>query len=198
MFRKKNFFFPSCQTIGICGMEHGIGATHFALCLSNFLCNKLKKRTAYVELNNSGQIIELGEDESLTSFSRYDIDFYPSAIKSDLPYILHSHPVFLILDLGVISTDNYWDLYNCEIKFIIGSFSPWKVNRFYSLLEALTLQQNTEQDHITILGNLGIKDYVKKFQRDFRLPSFVIPYLPNPFQLTTANCTFFEDVMAKY
>lgn len=198
MFSRKKVPFPFCQTIGVCGMEHGIGTTHFALALSNFLCNKLKKRTAYVEMNDTRQIISLVKDESLTSFSYLDIQFYPSAIQSDLPYIFNGHPMYIVMDLGILSSDNYWDFYRCDIKFIIGSFSPWKVDRFHALLESIILQKNTEQEHIMILGNPGIKEISQRFQRKYHLPSFVIPYLPNPFQLTTANCTFFQDVMAKY
>jgi hypothetical protein len=48
------------------------------------------------------------------------------------------------------------------------------------------------------MGNLGSKENLKTFERLSRLSVCAIPALPNPFQLTTANCTFFQEMLAKY
>jgi hypothetical protein len=191
MFGFKKVSSAAPQTIAVCGMEHGIGTTHFALALSNFLCSKFRKRTAYVELNRSNQI-------HAEMFRFMDIVCYPRAIAEDLSRILAERYTYVILDLGVLTPDTSRDFYRCDLKFIIGSVSPWNTDRFLEVLESLLYHANVSQEHILIMGNLGSKENLKAFERLSRLPVCAIPVLPNPFQLTTANCTFFQEMLAKY
>jgi hypothetical protein len=185
------------QTIAVCGTEHGIGTTHFALSLSNYLCSKYRKRTAYVELNGSNQIRSLSDDPDMDTFFYMDIACYPSSIAEDLNRILAERFSYIILDLGVLTSDTCREFYRCDLKFIIGSVSPWKAGRFYDTLESLLYNTNPSQDHIVILGNLGIKETLRDFQRFCGCQVYAIPFLQNPFQLTTANCTFFQEMLAK-
>jgi hypothetical protein len=198
MFGFKKVSSAAPQTIAVCGMEHGIGTTHFALALSNFLCSKFRKRTAYVELNRSNQIHSLADDRDAEMFRFMDIVCYPRAIAEDLSRILAERYTYVILDLGVLTPDTSRDFYRCDLKFIIGSVSPWKADRFLEVLESLLYHANVSQEHILIMGNLGSKENLKTFERLSRLSVCAIPALPNPFQLTTANCTFFQEMLAKY
>jgi hypothetical protein len=198
MFGFKKVSPSAPQTIAVCGMEHGIGTTHFALSLSNFLCSKFRKRTAYVELNRSNQIHALADDRDAEMFRFMDIVCYPRAIAEDLPRILAERYTYVILDLGVLASETNRDFYRCDLKFIIGSVSPWKSDRFLEVLESLLYHTNVSQEHILIMGNLGSKENLKAFERLSRLSVCAIPVLQNPFQLTTANCTFFQEMLAKY
>ena len=197
MFGFKKVPLSSPQSIAVCGTEHGIGTTHFSLSLSNFLCSKLRKRTAYVEINGSNQICHLSGNKDAERFRYMDIVCYPHAIQEDLPHILGERYSYIVLDLGVLTSESYWDFCRCDLKFVIGSVSPWKTDRFFELLESLLYNMNTRQDHVILLGNLGIKETIKPFEQFCHLPVYAIPFLPNPFQLTTANCTFFQEMLAK-
>jgi hypothetical protein len=151
-----------------------------------------------MELNGSAEIISLSDDSEADSFSYIDIVCYPCAITEDLSRILTERYSYIILDLGVLTPDIVRDFYKCDVKFIIGSVSPWKSGRFYESLESLLYHTNVSQEHIVILGNLGTKENLRQFEHLCRLPVCAIPVLPNPFQLTTANCTFFQEMLAKY
>jgi hypothetical protein len=179
-------------------MEHGIGTTHFSLSLANYLCSSYRKRTAYVELNGSGQICLIAKNADAYRFSYMDIVCYPSAVSEDLSRILSEHFSYIILDLGVLTFETGRDFYRCDLKFIIGSVSPWKAGRYYEALESLLYNTNMGQDHIVILGNLGTKEAISLFRRFYHLPVCAIPVIQNPFQLTTANCTFFQKMLANH
>ena len=187
----------SAWTIGVCGTGHGAGATHVALSLSNYLCSKLRKKTAYVERNGSGQILALTGDAPCSSFRYMDITCYPLLRHEDLPRVLQSRFAYTVIDLGVLTADSCWDFYRCDIKLVVASVSPWKVHHWKELQETLLYNMNTCQDHVLLLGNLGIKETVKPLGQRNRILSLAVPYLPNPFRLTTADCTFFEEMLAK-
>lgn len=197
MFHFKKIPPVFAQSIAVCGTEHGIGATHFSLALSHFLCNKLRKKTAYVEMNGSGQILCYSNGNDTEKFRYMNLTCYPHAIREDLPGILSARYSYIVFDIGVLTSESYWDFYKCDVKFVIGSISPWKRNRFDELLQSLLYNMNTCQDHVVLLGNLGIKETIKAFEQYHTISVFAIPFLPNPFQLTTANCTFFQELLSK-
>lgn len=195
------FFFQkspssSPKTIAVCGMEHGIGVTHFSLTLSNYLCSKHRKRTAYVEMNGTNQIVSLAKDVHARQFQFMDIVCYPLAIEEDLPHILSEHFSFIVLDLGVLSEKTHWNFYKCDTKFVIGSVSPWKAAIYYHMLETLLYNVNLQKDHVMVMGNLGIKENKKDFAHMYGLAVKEIPVISNPFQLTTANCAFLQETLA--
>jgi hypothetical protein len=50
------------------------------------------------------------------------------------------------------------------------------------------------QDHIVIMGNPGMNKTIRTL-RQFCGPAVrAAPFLPNPFQIVTANCTFLKNV----
>ncbi|MCI5857877.1 MAG: hypothetical protein MR016_11035 [Agathobacter sp.] len=187
----------SAWTIGVCGTEHGIGTTHIALSLSNYLCSKLRRKTAYVERNGSGQILALAGSAQQPSFCYMDITCYPCLRREDLPRIMQSRFSYTVIDLGILTSESCWDFYRCDIKLVVASVSPWKAHLLKEMQETLLYNMNTSQDHMLLLGNLGIKETVKPFGQRNRLLALPVPYLPNPFRLTTADCTFFEEMLAK-
>ncbi len=178
-------------------MERSCGTTHFALALSNFLCNKENQKTAYIELNATGQILNLSSENSPQPFCFQRIDLYPQITLETLPQILKKQYAYSVLDMGVLNEHTYREFLRCDQRFIVGSICPWKANCYYSLLESLSYQSIHHQKDFILLGNLGIKKYVKQFQQKYNICIRAVPFLENPFQLTPSDWTFLNELLKK-
>ena len=87
------------KIIGVASVEHGLGTTHIALTLANYLCSKLGMKTAYIELNPSHQIQTLISKQGKPSFLYKGIVFYPNTTVTSLPEILRMDYRYFILDI---------------------------------------------------------------------------------------------------
>jgi hypothetical protein len=183
------------RTIGICGVEHGIGTTHIALALSNYLCSKCGLSTACLELNASRQIGALSDGKG-TGFFRYlKIDFYPDAKLDQLPDILGKNYSCVVFDMGTLGTAAYPEFVQCDLKLVVGSVRPWKAGSFENWLNRHQSLYNIFSEDFIFLGNMGIKEELAVCTRRYRLPMLAVPYLENPFQLTSSDWTFFEKLL---
>ena len=72
-------------------MERGLGTTHIALALANYICSKLGMKTAYIELNTTNQIHALSQTQGKPSFTYKGIVFYPNTLFTSLPEILQKN-----------------------------------------------------------------------------------------------------------
>ncbi len=196
MFHIRHSQTKTPQVIAVCGTSHGCGTTHFALALANFLCNKQNQTAAYVEYNATREIsaLSLGKNEK-NHFPVKAIDLYPEVTSGSLPEILRNHYSYFILDMGVLNTNTYPEFLRCGYHFVIGSIAPWKLAEYDAFLKTFYSKKTISQESITFLGNLGIKENQKFFLHRFRLPVHLVPFFPNPFQLTPEDWLFFKEIL---
>ena len=170
-------------------MEHNIGSTCLSIALANYLCNKKKASTAYVELNSTKEIqCMFGRSNSLT-FSKVGIDIYPSMTLSSLSKLFNKHYDCLVIDFGVLNLYTFTEFMRCTDRLAIATDAPWKKSQLDAfLLEFKNNNINVKED-IKLLGNLSTKK-VKPFHQ-------TIPYFENPFQLTSDSFGFFEEILER-
>lgn len=188
MFRSKKAYPPKLQTFAICGVDHGLGATHLSFALANYLCSKCRYRTAYVEMNGQDELLNLSDRSDDTSFRYMEVDMYPTALWEDLPHIMRGGYERIVIDMGVLDEQNRFSFLRADRPLLIGSASPWKRPQLEHALTMLDAGTPAGRDAITVLGNNGINT---------KLPIAMtpIPSIPNPFQLVTATWTFFEGLL---
>lgn len=187
----------SPQIIGVCGYEHNSGTTHLCLSLANYLCNKRLAKTAYIELNPSDQISSLKNKDCRTRFSHYHIDFFPNSTLSSYNNILSGKHQYYVIDFGVLNINTLNDFMRCDIKFAICSLSPWKTTSLTKFLNLfIDNNVNIEKD-ITLLGYpVESKPYNKEIS-EMPQEIYCIPYLQNPFHITSGYFNFFEMILQR-
>ncbi len=195
--RKKTLSVP--QTIGIGGIEHGSGATHLALALTNLLANRQRKKTAYLELNPNRQIACLSSGSAQSFFRFLGMDFYPEATFEQLPKLLGKPYACFVLDLGVLNPSSAAcrEFLRCQKKLVVGSVCPWKEARYGKWMESFFSQYQNHSEEIILLGNLGIKEDILRFRRKYRVSVQTVPFLENPFQLTPSDWSVLEKLLLK-
>ena len=161
-------------------MERGVGVTCISLAISNFVCSKLGRKTAYIELNATNQIFSLSHGGNQKSFSYYGIDFFPQVSVTSLREILNKNYDFYILDMGVLNHYTATEFAKCDKQLFVCSFSKWKKKQTMEKLNELYQQMYICQESVILLANLEGK-------KSTLLPMFPnrisIPFISNPFQL---------------
>ena len=206
--RKRKAKAAKAIRIGVASAAHNTGVTTFSIALTNFLCSKRRRSAAYIELNSTGEIHTLkefkGEEfrirerkspaEGLTCFCLNDMDLYPEAALTALPQLYAAEYSYYVLDLGVISPRTEAEFLRCDLRFFLCDFSPWKQEQLSLLLQEMTKDKRLQQT-ITLLGNSGSCRRLPRFLKDYSYHIRNLPYLPNPFLLTSGDFAFFENIL---
>lgn len=171
-------------------MIHNIGTTNLSLATANYLANKQLASTAYLELNATREISQLNSKQTSGKFSYLNIDFFSEVTLRQLPEILQQNYAYYILDFGVPNSYTFPEFLRCDIRIAVCSYSPWKRNQFDNFLCQFNKNKELLRTHVKLIGNYGIKDNGNKNCE-------TIPFLPNPFQLTPGEFTFFDRLLER-
>ena len=176
-------------------MFHGAGTTSVSLALSHFLCNKQKKKTAYIELNASDEIRFIKGKKQKEPFSYMRIALFPNVTLSSLPTILQMDFEYFILDMGVLNTYTAEQFSHCHKQFIVGSLNSWKRQKTLEKLENLIKNKMIYQDTVTFIRiSTEKKSTLSPFSKPFN-KIVDAPYIPNPFQISFDSFGFYETLL---
>ena len=175
-------------------MEHGVGVTCICLSLSNFLCSKLGRKTAYIELNLTNQISSLSNGKNLKSFSYFGIDFFPQVSVTSLKEILSKNYDFYVLDMGVLNNYTATEFAKCDKQFLVCSFSKWKKTQTLEKLKQLYQQAYICQEHVILLSNL---EEIKSNRFPSSKNRIPFPFISNPFQLEPNLFHVFDHMLGR-
>ena len=178
-------------------MNRNIGTTHVAMALSNYLCNKRLSSTAYVEVNGTNEISCLRKKPTDEMFRHMNIAFYPNSTFSMFNEIRKKEYKYIILDFGVLNTYSAKEFMRCDKRYILCSCSPWKEGQFSNYLGFLEENNINVNTDITLLGNLVEKNsYPDNFKfMNHKFDS--IPYIANPFLITSQYFKLFENILER-
>lgn len=176
-------------------MEHGVGTTCISLALSNYICSKLGKRTAYIELNTTNQICCLSSKKETGNFSYMGITFFPAMRIASLPEILNMDFDYFILDMGVLNAYTAREFVKCEKQFLVCSLCEWKKHISLKKMEVFIKKNNINQEHVTVLGNMIIKGSKITISSEITCRFHTLPVVENPFQLSTTDFTVYNRLL---
>lgn len=196
-FKKKKS--SPAKVIGICGIHHNVGVTHIALSLANYLCSRHNKRVAYVELNPTGEIRSLCTHQTGRDwFSLMGFSLYPEATFQKLSAILGNGYDYYILDMGTLTPNNCGELARCDKRLVVGDIAPWKRELFIRQWEPYLKNQIFDRHGVLLLGNSGIKETKIRVSIARDMTVLSVPFLKNPFHLTSIDFPFFEEILQSY
>lgn len=188
------------MVLAVCGIERNVGTTHFSFALSNYLCNKLGKRVAYLEVNATDEISALCPDRfrSDSYFPIHGIHLYPRVTIQALPIMLTLSYDFFILDFGVLNPHTSREFIRADFRFILGYCSPWKVDFFSDFLERMKAYHVLEKTLLLEPNNYCVKKRKPAFAKRYQIDLLSIPFLENPFQFTTLDLAFYKELISKF
>jgi hypothetical protein len=185
------------RTIGLIGINRGVGVTYTGMLMAHFFGNENKIRTAYLECNNHMDFARLQEayewsHEDESSFSLDRVTYYKQVRKSLIPEILNYDHDCYILDFGTDFNDSMEEFIRCEYKIIIGDSAIWNQNRMISFLRSIENMKGVKQwiHMIPFADKRTIGGMRKEADRFF----IGIPFEPNPTLLSKETHKIFSHM----
>lgn len=185
-------------TIGIMGVNKGLGVTHLAILMAGLFAKN--NRTALVELNKSGDFQAIGEitenyHQGKERCFIYDRAAYYWGI--DYTYFLRSYREdyqYIILDLGSYKGEQSLEEFlRADIRIVVAHGMDWKikeVQNFYRDTEKYDMQRNW----IYAFPFMD-KRAVAKMKSWLKNPKLAIPFNMNPFQLNQDTKKVIEQIL---
>lgn len=190
-------FIPAPATIGVCGTTANSGVTHFCIALCNLLHGRYLSRTAYLEVNASHAIGTLSPEKDPTIPFHYQrVSYYPDVTLRQLPERLHLPHKYKILDFGVLNTYTFPEFVRCDHYVVLTNVSIWKTKQLTQFIEEIK-KTNIGKDYKTNIHFLCTGDLKKdrdRIERAYGIRVIPVPFLANPFQVSSKHFGFFEQL----
>lgn len=129
--------------VGIAGVHQGVGTTHTAIMVANYLTRYKKQNCVAIEMNESEDFLQLqcatsnlvGYEED-RQFGLMGVTYIRSETETGLIARLNEDYDCYIIDFGVLTQRNQNEFLRCDVKLAIGSLAEWKRHRFHSFVHA--------------------------------------------------------------
>lgn len=193
------------RTIGIAGSRKGVGVTHLAIMLANYLTSVERYKTAVVEMNGSGAfrtIQKYSKKSSLESkryshefFEREQVIYYPQPSERTLAGIFSSDYEYIIMDFGCAWKQQKLEWVRCNKNLLVGSCCEWQQKSFSEMLEEVSMWIKIEE--CSCLSLFGVRQVRKELEKGFRTKLGQIPFEENPFLLHKEHFPFLHQLVAE-
>ena len=195
-------------TIGIVGTNMGVGVTHFAIMLCNYLASKEHCHTAFVDLSQrrsvdelqriydeAGQKIMRREDETLQPcFCMHGVDYYSLKDKHDIVNIIQLGYEYVVLDMGVFFNGDWIEeIRRCHIRFLVGNCCEWRQKDVRTVLEQGIAEMERRRWVYTFFT--GCDDIRRRLEKLFRIHMHRIPMEEDPFSLHRCHFEAFQNML---
>ncbi len=179
--------------IGVMGTHPGVGVTHTAVMLCQYLSKYKRFRTAYLELNQNDEISYLHEPMTKEQFQISRITFCRNVALEELIALYNQDYEYYILDLGIDFSQNQEEFLRCDIKILIGSLTEWKRHYTFGCINHKRYLPGFE--HWVHLINLGQAKDIKIASSQLGIRIDGIGYEPDPFVLNQYTKKLFEKLL---
>ena len=110
---------PRAKTIGILGVQSGVGVTTMAVSLAGYLSGLLREKTAIVEYGQKTTFAKMLNTEGQGHFTLKHIDYYTKNSES-LSALEYKNYDTVVVDFGS-SVSHMGDFIRCTHKIILGT-----------------------------------------------------------------------------
>lgn len=192
------------------GCGRGVGTSHLAVALANYLTGVRRKKTALLEWNNhddfrilerfageNGRRQGMGQknaDRSRNKSERFrimEVDYYKMADPAVLSYCLSRDYHYIIMDYGEATEESLYECARCDRKILVGSLCEWKVEAF---LEILGQTESRDRSWRMAVASGG-EDTRKEIESMFRCRLQRIPASVDAFRITQEEIPCFEALL---
>ena len=193
--RKKQGYLKELQdkkkivTVGIVGVQSGVGVTTLAISLAGYLAAFLKNKTAVVECGQKSDLAMIQSPYVEGHFLLKGIGYYPKATL-DMRYVEQLDYDIAVIDyghgLGKIS-----DFMKCTHKIIIGSLEPWNEDRYHNFCEHLGDYPGSDTWLHIIHGDIS---KLRHISRAYGVCTLKRPYIENVHIVDKSLIQFFQTL----
>lgn len=185
-------------TIGVLGVEKGLGVTHTCVMLAGYLSKKNK--VAVIELNDSKHFKEIAliikDDKEIAKrkFIYNKVHYYWDIDYGQFISLYREKYDFLILDLGsYLELRDMDEFVRTDIRLVIGHGMDWKIkeiSKFY--LENRDYDPNNNWYYVLpFMDKKSIREIKSKIENKV----FFLPYNINPFVVNQETKKIFEQIL---
>lgn len=188
------------QTIGIAGTERGVGVTHLAIMIANYMNAKSNKNTAIVELNQTNAFDELKEnytkkqefDRSSYSYILSGVTYYYQVSHNKISSIYQGQHECLVIDFGVLEEENE-EFLKCNVKILIGNLKPWNHKKLLYYMESLLATDYVGK--INYVTKFGSTEDMIQIKNAYSVSIVAVPFEPDPFLIHGCNFEFLDKLL---
>ncbi|WP_442601328.1 protein kinase domain-containing protein [Paenibacillus sp. KN14-4R] len=191
------------MTIAITSVSSGIGSTHQAIMIANFLA-KNNATVAVVEANFSEDFTNLEsvyegfkEDDvpiRTTQFEMKGAIYYKSNSAIDMIKLRAADYDYIILDIGYHENNEWFqEFLRADKQIIVASGSEWKRS---ALRRFCQMYSSFDQSHWTILVPLADQRVIRDMKSEFAIQHVVaLPCQSDPFQMMEETAGQLEQLL---
>ncbi|WP_099469639.1 hypothetical protein [Konateibacter massiliensis] len=189
------------QTIGIMGTERGVGVTHLAIMLGNYIHARWRADTAILEMNQSDALRELQRSYSVRdspmtgegSFHLSDVTYYSRLKERPLGSVYSAGHEWLIIDFGACHAEAAEEFVKCDKKLIVGNVTPWNSQKMVDCIEKLIAMDCKKQ--ICYIARFGTESDISQIKDRYDISIYNAPFEPDPFLIHGYNFGFLEGLL---
>jgi len=184
------------RLIGIGGIGHSVGCTHFSIMMANYLAGYRRRNTVLLEWNRSGDFERLekvctGINHEEKRFCVLDVQYRKDAGIKELTEVLGNNIDEILIDFGAVNEELPPELLRCEKQFLVGSFSEWQEMRFRGFVR----ENENGNRSWKYLAAFGSEETRREFRRRPGISVGRIPFSADAFSVTTESCSFFQQLI---
>lgn len=185
------------RLIGVAGIGHSVGCTHFSIMLLNYLAGFRRRRASLLEWNPSGDLGRLekvctGMVREYKPYRVLDADYYKCAGPEELKEALSRKYEDILIDFGTLEDGRYAEFLRCEKQFLVASFSEWQQDCFR---EFVMKNDQGKKRSWHYLAAFGSEETRKEFMRRFGVFTERIPFSADAFSVTKECGIFFRELL---
>lgn len=140
------------KKIALTGTKPGVGVTHTGILLAEFLKETKGAKVAFLEKNHHGDIEQL--ERMIYGYSREFFAFRGIDYYKESSQVEEEAYDYLILDFGVQSKKNQYEIKQCREKVLVGTLNLWEWQEYLKAAEYFQkLSEDKTGKYIISFGN---------------------------------------------
>lgn len=149
-------------------------------------------------MNGRHEISALRQDcraDAGAPFVHQRVAYYPDMTLAGLGKVLSEHYRYFVLDFGSPNPHTLQTFLSCDIRMVVGSVCPWKCPQYIRFIQKSSYNITVKEDVVYLGNDMEHKRDLKKLEHNCGIRVTPVPYLPNPFRITSESFAFFEKIL---
>lgn len=180
---------PKKKTIGVFGSDRGVGVTHLALAIANFISLESGEKVILADLSGTKELKQIKTAKGGTLFG---VSYFPGVTNAQIPQLMNESYDYLIFDFGSDREKNYKEFLRCDRKIVTGSFSPWKRQSYDDFMQFINNEKSYMEWAYCALFGLKKEDR-KDFKKLYGVPVRAVPFFESPYELGKEEYLFLQE-----